>query len=100
MKTTKIKAKFVIGHDGKSHVVYRGGEVVYRGDTIIFAGRGYDGHVDETIDTGASIVGPGFIDLEADIDTDHALQVVFEGKPARGSQSRLYLHVNISLSHI
>ena len=76
MKTTKIKAKFVIGHDGKSHVVYRGGEVVYRGDTIIFAGRDYDGHVDETIDKGASIAGPGFIDLEADIDTDHALQDV------------------------
>jgi cytosine/adenosine deaminase-related metal-dependent hydrolase len=76
MKTTKIKGKFVIGHDGKSHVVYRGGEVVYKGDTIIFVGRDYNGHVDETIDTGASIVGPGFIDLEADIDTDHALQDV------------------------
>ena len=76
MKTTKIKAKFVIGHDGKSHVVYRGGEVVYRDDTIVFVGRDYDGQVDETIDTGASIVGPGFIDLEADIDTDHALQDV------------------------
>src|SRR5215471_4243010 len=63
MKITKIKGKFLIGHDGKSHVIY-------------------GGHVDETIDAGTSIVGPGFIDLEADIDTDHALQdvVVTEGR--------------------
>jgi cytosine/adenosine deaminase-related metal-dependent hydrolase len=73
MKTTKIKGKFVIGHDGNTHVVYRDGEVVYKDNEIIFVGERYGGTVDETVDTGLSIVGPGFIDLEADIDTDHAL---------------------------
>ncbi|MFD0619900.1 chlorohydrolase family protein [Paenibacillus sp. GCM10027629] len=82
MKTTKIKGHFVIGHDGSKHVFYRDGEVVYKDDTIIFVGKDFEGHVDEIIDTGLSIISPGFIDLEADIDTDHALiDVAFPSSP-------------------
>jgi len=71
-KRIKLTGKFVIGHDGNSHVIYEDGCVVYQGDEILFVGHDYDGPVDEVWDTGKSIVSPGFIDLEADVDTDHA----------------------------
>lgn len=73
MKTTRIKARFVIGYEQGSHVIYHDGEVVYRGSEIVYVGKNYEGIVDQTIHAGLSIVAPGFIDLEADIDTDHAL---------------------------
>jgi 5-methylthioadenosine/S-adenosylhomocysteine deaminase len=71
-KRTLLRGKFVIGYDGKRHVIYEDGELVYEGDTIIFAGHNYPGTWDECWDTGLSIISPGFIDLEADIDNDHA----------------------------
>lgn len=73
MKSIKITGLFVIGHDGQDHVVYKNGEVVYQGDRIIFVGHNYPGAVDQVIKAGRAIVSPGFIDLEADVDTDHAL---------------------------
>ncbi len=72
-KRTLIRGKFVIGHDGRDHVVYRDGVVVYEGDSILYVGHDFAGHVDEEWDTGLSIISPGFIDLDADVDTDHAL---------------------------
>ena len=49
----------VIGFDGKSHVIWRNGEVVFEGSRIIFVGRGFEGHVDERIDYGNAIIGAG-----------------------------------------
>lgn len=72
-KTISLKSKFVIGHDGNSHVVYEHGQVVYSGNKIVFVGHEYDGAVDESHDFGLSVISPGFIDLDADIDSDHAL---------------------------
>ena len=72
-KIISLKSKFVIGHNGNSHVVYEEGQVVYQGNKILFVGHGYDGPVDEAHDFGLSIISPGFIDLDADIDSDHAL---------------------------
>jgi cytosine/adenosine deaminase-related metal-dependent hydrolase len=78
----KLTARFVIGHDGNDHVVYENGTVVYQGDTILYCGKEYDGHADVTFDTGLSIISPGFIDLDSDIDTDHALtDVAFPKNP-------------------
>jgi cytosine/adenosine deaminase-related metal-dependent hydrolase len=78
----KLTARFVIGHDGNDHIVYENGVVVYQGDTILFCGKEYDGHADETLDAGLSIISPGFIDLDSDIDTDHALtDVAFPRNP-------------------
>ena len=71
-KTTLLKGKFVIGFENGRHVAYEDGEIAFSGDTVIFVGHGYDGKADEVIDAGLSIISPGFIDLEADIDTDHA----------------------------
>lgn len=85
-KTTVIKGKYVIGYDGRRHVIYEDGEVAYRGRDIVFAGHDYPGPRDEVYDAGLSIVSPGFIDLEADVDTDHANfdVVLFKSDPSDG----------------
>ncbi|WP_455358227.1 amidohydrolase family protein [Streptomyces sp. SYSU K21746] len=62
-----------VGSDAGDHVVIRDGQVVYEGERVVFVGRGYPGAVDETIDAGHAIVGPGFIDLDALADIDHAI---------------------------
>ena len=71
--TTKLTGAFVIGFDGDDHVIYPNGEVVYQRDTILFVGHGYDQPVDQTIDAGQAIISPGFIDLDALADIDHAI---------------------------
>ncbi|NLW07482.1 MAG: amidohydrolase family protein, partial [Clostridia bacterium] len=82
MKKTKITGKFVIGHDGEDHVIYENGEVVFQGDTILFVGHDYPEEVDEIINAGLAIVSPGFIDLDAVVDSDHALiDVAFPQNP-------------------
>jgi 8-oxoguanine deaminase len=70
---TKRTAAFVIGYADGDHVIYPGGEVVYENDTIIFVGHDYPEPVDRIIDAGLAIVSPGFIDLDALADIDHAI---------------------------
>lgn len=79
---TGIRAKFVVGFLGNDHVVYERGEVVYEGESILFAGHGFPGDVDRAIDAGDAIVGPGFIDLDALADIDHAILDCW-GEPVR-----------------
>ncbi|MFF0868477.1 amidohydrolase family protein [Nonomuraea sp. NPDC003560] len=71
--STLIRASFVIGFDGEDHVIHRDACVVYDGDRIVHVGRSYEGPVEEVIDAGEAIVGPGFIDLDALADIDHAV---------------------------
>ncbi len=70
---TKLTARFVIGYADGDHVIYPHGEVVYDGDTISFVGHGYPGPVEATHDYGDAIISPGFIDLDALGDIDHAI---------------------------
>jgi cytosine/adenosine deaminase-related metal-dependent hydrolase len=70
---TKLTARFVIGFADNDHVVLRDGNVVCNGGRIVFVGHGYQGWTDETIDLGHAILSPGFIDLDALADIDHAL---------------------------
>lgn len=70
---TKITGRYVIGYEGEDHVLIENGEVVYEGDTITFVGRGYEGPVDRHIVEPQAIISPGFIDLDALGDIDHAL---------------------------
>ncbi|MEQ6888932.1 amidohydrolase family protein [Halomonas sp. CS7] len=70
MTRTLITGRYVVGYDGQGHVILPDGEVVYEGDTIIHVGYGYAGPVDERIDAGNAVVGPGFIDLDALADLD------------------------------
>ncbi|WP_448955949.1 amidohydrolase family protein [Labrys neptuniae] len=80
MTTTRVKARYVIGYDGEQHRTLRDAEVVYRNDTILFVGRGYQGPVDEEIDGGNAILGPGFIDLNALGDLDTTI-LAFDNQP-------------------
>lgn len=73
MAKTKLSGKFVIGFENDAHVIYSPGELVYEGNEILFVGNRYDGNVDTVYDFPLSIISPGFIDLDADIDTDHAI---------------------------
>ncbi|WP_088066858.1 chlorohydrolase family protein [Gottfriedia luciferensis] len=68
---TKLKGRYVIGFDGKEHVILENAEIVYEKDTIIFVGKNYLDEVDEVIDVGNAILSPGFIDLNALGDIDH-----------------------------
>lgn len=70
MVRTKIHGKWVIASDGTTHHILKDGEVVYEGNTIIFTGHNYPEAVDETIDAGNAVVGPGFVDLDALFDLD------------------------------
>ena len=80
MTTTRVKARYVIGYDGESHRTLKDAEVVYRGDSIVFVGRGYEGQVDQEIDGGNAILGPGFIDLNALADLDTTV-LAFDNQP-------------------
>jgi 8-oxoguanine deaminase len=70
---TLVKAAFVIAYENGDHVVIRNGEVAYKGASIVFVGKGFPGTPDKVIDAGDAILGPGFIDLDALADIDHAL---------------------------
>lgn len=70
---TKLTARFVIGYADGDHAIYPGGEVVYDGDAITFVGHNYPGPADATRDFGDAIISPGFIDLDALGDIDHAI---------------------------
>jgi cytosine/adenosine deaminase-related metal-dependent hydrolase len=70
MIRTRIRGRWVIASDGASHHILEDGEVVYEGNTIVFTGHGYAGDIDEDIDAGNAVVGPGFIDLDALFDLD------------------------------
>lgn len=70
---TLVKAGFVIAYESGDHVIIRNGEVAYEGDSIIFVGKAFSGTPDQVIDAGEAILSPGFIDLDALADMDHAL---------------------------
>jgi cytosine/adenosine deaminase-related metal-dependent hydrolase len=91
---TRIRAEWVLGYDGASHVLWRDGEVVFAGDRIEFVGRGFEGPVDHDVDYGRAIVMPGLIDLDALGDLDSGVLAVDNGdKLAMGRLwSEDYLH--------
>jgi cytosine/adenosine deaminase-related metal-dependent hydrolase len=70
---TKLTARFVIGYQDGDHAIYPDSEVVYEDEAIIFVGHGFPGPVDLTHDYGDAIISPGFIDLDALGDIDHAI---------------------------
>lgn len=70
MTRTKVRGRWVIASDGQQHHLLEDGEVVYEGNRIIFTGHDYAEPVDEAIDAGNAVVGPGFVDLDALFDLD------------------------------
>ena len=59
---SKIVATWVVGHEKGHHTLIRDGELVYDGNRIVHVGKGFEGHVDHTIDAKGKLVAPGFID--------------------------------------
>ena len=78
----KLSARLVVGFADGDHFVFESGDVVYEDDRIVFVGHGYAGHVDVALNYGDAIVGPGFIDLDALADIDHAI-LDCQGAPDR-----------------
>lgn len=78
-KRIRLRAAHVIGFDGTGHVLWRNGEVVFEGQRILFVGRGFEGRVDEDIDHGEAVIGPGFIDLDALGDLDSTVLTLDNG---------------------
>lgn len=70
---TLLRATHVIGYRQDDHVILRDAQVVFAEDRIEFVGYNYAGHVDRVIDAGRAVICPGFIDLNALADVDHAL---------------------------
>jgi cytosine/adenosine deaminase-related metal-dependent hydrolase len=79
---TRVRGRFVIGYDGRGHVILEDAEVVFAGDAILFVGRGYDGPVEREIDADDSVVAPGFVDLNALADLDSTV-LGFDNQPDR-----------------
>jgi 5-methylthioadenosine/S-adenosylhomocysteine deaminase len=59
---TKVAATWVVGHEKGHHTLIRDGEVVFEGNKIVHVGKGFEGHVDKTIDAKGKLITPGFID--------------------------------------
>lgn len=76
---TKITGRYIIGHVDGSPLVFMDGCVIYEEDTIIYVGSTYEEPVDLTIDAGNAIISPGFIDLDALCDIDHAILDAYPG---------------------
>ncbi|MBM3733605.1 MAG: amidohydrolase family protein [Acidimicrobiia bacterium] len=58
----KIQGGWVVGFEGRGHILIRDGVVVYEDGRIVHVGRGFDGRADRTIDAKDKLVAPGFID--------------------------------------
>lgn len=72
---TLLTADHLLAHDGVGHVEVRDAAVLVEGGRIAYAGAAAcapAGH-DERIDLGASVILPGFIDLDALADIDHLI---------------------------
>ena len=70
---TLVKASFVIGFEDGDHAIIPNGEVAYENNRIVFVGRAFPGAADRVMDAGQAILSPGFIDLDALADIDHAI---------------------------
>ena len=65
-----MAARWVVGHEHGSHVLYEDGEVVFEGDRIVFVGHNFPGEVERRVECGHALVGLGFIELDALSDLD------------------------------
>ncbi|MBO9523456.1 MAG: amidohydrolase family protein [Nocardioidaceae bacterium] len=76
---TRLRARYVVGYADGDLVLYDDACVVYEGDTVLYVGPFFEGPVDEDHDLGHAIVLPGFVDLNALADNDHAILDHWQG---------------------
>lgn len=72
-RRTRLRGRWVVASDGKQHHLLEHGEVVFAGNRIVFTGHDYPEPVDEEIDCGNAVIGPGFVDLDALFDLDSTI---------------------------
>lgn len=74
---TLLRARWVLAHGGRDHHLLIDGEVLVGGAAVLAVGRrgriAVDDAVDEIIELGDALLMPGFIDLDAVSDIDHAI---------------------------
>ena len=77
---TRIRARYVLGFRDGDMEILDDAEVVYDGERIVHVGVDpYPQPIDEDRDFGNAIVLPGFIDLNALADNDHAILDHWQG---------------------
>lgn len=76
-----LTAKWIVGNEAGQHRLLENGELVFEAGEIIFVGHHYAGEVDQRIDLGMSLIGPGFIDLDALADLDTTV-LAYDNQPA------------------
>jgi cytosine/adenosine deaminase-related metal-dependent hydrolase len=91
-RTLRLRARWVLAHDGTDHRLLTDGEVVVRGAVIERVGHPAPGPADETVELGDAVLLPGFVDLDALADVDHAILDSWNGPEgaARLQWSRRY----------
>src|SRR2546423_13663004 len=62
-----IRARHVLGFDGRGHRLLRDGVVVVENGRIAHVGPRFDGTVDATVDGGDGVLTPGLISTHAHI---------------------------------
>ncbi len=77
----RLRARWVLGHEGGRHCLLPDGEVVFDRGRIVFVGHGFTGEVAEAHDFGNAILTPGLIDLDALSDLDTTI-LAFDNHPA------------------
>jgi cytosine/adenosine deaminase-related metal-dependent hydrolase len=77
----RLRARWIVGHEGGRNRIFENGEIVLEGSTIVFVGHGYSGAVSQDFDYGNALVAPGFIDLDALSDLDTAI-LGFDNQPS------------------
>ena len=75
-----LTAQWLIADTPSGRHLVPSGEVVIEGDTIIHAGPRFKGEVAARYDMGASLIAPGFVDLDALSDLDTTL-LAFDNWP-------------------
>jgi 5-methylthioadenosine/S-adenosylhomocysteine deaminase len=78
-RTTLLRARWIVAHDGREHRLLHGGEIAWRDGEIIFVGSRFPEVPDEAIEAGDALVTPGFISTHAHVGSHAGDRLVFDG---------------------
>jgi cytosine/adenosine deaminase-related metal-dependent hydrolase len=77
-KTTLLRARWIVTHDGREHRLLSGGELAWRGSEIVYVGAHCPIPADDVIDAGDALVVPGFISTHAHVGSHAGDRLVFD----------------------
>jgi 5-methylthioadenosine/S-adenosylhomocysteine deaminase len=79
IKTTLLRARWIVAHDGNEHRLLQRGELAWRGSEFVYVGSHFPEPADEVIDAGDALVIPGLISTHAHIGSHAGDRLVFDG---------------------